>query len=133
VFGVLVDAVGMDAVAVGEPVGYERRHVGADGPQPQRQDGGGGQAVRIVVAVQEDALPSRDGRCHTFGCGVEGWDRGRCQFGLEARCRRLPEAARPHGGGEQGVDAQLLGQVTNRVDGRRQPQSPLDRRFGGHR
>ena len=83
--GVFRHAVGVDAVPVGEAVGDEGRDVGAQFPQAQGQQGGPGDSVRVVIAVDEDAAAVADGVLQALGRGREVGDAG----GLELRAEVL--------------------------------------------
>ena len=116
--GVLRDAVGMDAVAVADPVGDEGLDAPTERPQAQRQQRGAGDPVGVVVAVDPHPPAPLEGVHQAVGGPFEVGDRRGREGRVEVLGDVVAQAARPHDRGELRVDAQ----------GGRQPGDGLDRR-----
>ena len=104
---VLRDAVGVDAVAVPDPVRDEGRDLRAEGAEPEREHRGAADAVGVVVAVDADAPPAFDGIDEPFGArpAGRGWPWGRARDrGARRRRRaaRAPTGPRRAAGGRAG-------------------------------
>ncbi len=122
--GVLRHPLGVDAVAVLQPVGDEGLDVPAQLAQPQQQHGRAGDAVGVVVAVDEDALARADGALEALGGGGHGGDAARHERRVEVVGSVVAQAARPQHGRQQRRHVQATAQRPHRAGRRRRAYLP---------
>ena len=118
---VRLDPIRMDPVAVRQAVGNERGDAAPEGAQPQHQDRGAGDAIGVVIAMNEDLSPVLHGVDQALGSPFQIGNSGQRQVGFEVCQGVLVKTTRPHHAGQHRWDSELPDQPLHDRGRRRRP------------